>query len=118
VSGSEVRSLFQAAPPDELDESGLLTVTSPIFGSRSPTGALAAACGYRRWPNEVAHLCVLTHPAHRREGHGRRAAIGAIRRAIDDQLLPQWRARPRASQELARSLGLTEVGAQLSLRPA
>ena len=74
-------------------------------------------CGYRRWPNDVAHLSVLAHPGHRREGHARRAAAAAIRRAIDDQLLPQWRARSPASRALARRLGLVELGAQLSLEP-
>lgn len=118
VSANELQTLFDAAPPDELDESGLLHVTTTVFGSRSATGALAAACGYRRWPNDVAHLSVLTHPAYRRQGHGRHVATATIQRAISEQLLPQWRARPPASQALARSLGLQEIGAQLSLQPA
>jgi hypothetical protein len=40
-----------------------------------------------------------------------------IGRALDEGLLPQWRARPAASQGLARRLGLVELGAQLSLEP-
>lgn len=118
VSAADVESLLEAACPEELNESGVRELASPLFGSRSATGALAAVSGYRRWPNKVAHLAVLTHPDHRRGGHGRRVAVAAIRHAMDEHLLPQWRARPVASKMLARSLGLTELGAQLSLEPA
>ena len=118
VASDDVQGLFRAVSPDDLDESGLLEIKGPVFASRAANGDLAAVCGYRRWPNEVAHLSVLAHPSHRREGHGRRAAAAAIHRAMDEKLLPQWRARPAASQALARSLGLIALGAQLSLEPA
>jgi hypothetical protein len=118
VPTGDARELFRVVAADELDESGLLEVTGPLFASRAAGGGLAAVCGYRRWPNQVAHLSVLAHPGHRREGHARRAAAAAIRRAVDEGLLPQWRARPAASQGLARRLGLVELGAQLSLEPA
>jgi hypothetical protein len=116
-SSAELAVLPAAASADDLDESGIAHVESPIFVSRVSDGRVAAASGYRRWPNAVAHLSVLTHPAHRRQGHGRRASSMAVRHAIDAGLLPQWRARPIASQELARTLGLVAVGAQLSLQP-
>lgn len=118
VSRDDLQDLCQAVVPDELDDSGLAEITGSLFASRAPDGSLAAVCGYRRWPNEVAHLSVLAHPHHRRQGHATRAATAAIRRAIAENLLPQWRARPPASQALARSLGLIELGAQLSLQPA
>lgn len=119
VSAIDVQMLARAVSREELHESGVLdTAGGPIFGSRAPTGALAAVCGYRRWPNDVAHLSVLAHPGHRRDGHGRRAALAAIHRVLDEKLLPQWRARPVASRALARDLGLIELGAQLSLEPA
>jgi len=117
VSRHEVRALAESVASDEVDESGILKITSPAFGSRSEAGVLAALCGYRRWSNDVAHLSVLTHPEHRRRGHGRRAATAAIRHATEAGLFPQWRARPPVSQALARSLGLTELGTQLSVQP-
>jgi hypothetical protein len=43
-------------------------------------------------------------------------AARAIDEAAAEGLLPQWRARPVASQQLAGSLGLVQLGAQLSLR--
>jgi len=118
VSHDDLEALFRTVRPDELDESGLVEVMSPVFASRTAPGELAAVCGYRRWPNGVAHLSVLTDPDHRRQGHARRAAVVAIRHATDEGLLPQWRARPPASQALAHSLGFIESGAQLSFEPA
>jgi GNAT superfamily N-acetyltransferase len=118
ASRQEVAGLCAAVDPSDLDESGLAHVESPAFVSRASDGAVAAACGYRAWPNGVAHLSALTHPDHRREGHGRRAANAAVRHAIEHDLLPQWRARPISSQRLALGLGLVRTGAQLSLHPA
>jgi GNAT superfamily N-acetyltransferase len=118
ASSAELADLLAAASVDDLDESGIAHVDGPTFVSRASDGRVAAASGYRRWPNAVAHLSVLTHPAHRRQGHGRRASSLAVQHAIADALLPQWRARPIASQELARTLGLLAVGAQFSLQPA
>jgi len=118
VRGDEIEELFAAVASDELEESGLAEITSPAFASRTREGQLAAVCGYRLWPNGVAHLSVLAHPNHRRDGHGRRAATVAIARAINEELLPQWRARLLASRALARSLGFVEIGAQLNFEPA
>ena len=118
ASNEELADLFAVASAEDLEESGLAHIESPTFVSRAADATVAAASGYRRWPNAVAHLSVLAHPAHRRQGHGRRASSAAVARAIDEGLLPQWRSRPVASQELARAIGLVAVGAQLSLQPA
>jgi len=118
ASRQEVAELCAAVDPSDLEESGLAHIESPAFVSRAPDRAVAAACGYRTWPNGVAHLSALTHPDHRREGHGRRAANVAVHHAMEREILPQWRARPVASQRLALALGLVRVGAQLSLQPA
>jgi GNAT acetyltransferase-like protein len=117
VALSALEALLEAASPDEVDESGLRDITSPVFATRAPDGRVTAACGYRRWPNHVAHLSVLTHPSDRQQGHGRMVATAAIRDALDNDLLPQWRARPPASRALAYSLGLRPLGAQVSLKP-
>jgi hypothetical protein len=114
----QLDALLGAVNAHELDESGITKVTETLFVTRSTVGAPIAACGYRIWPNGVAHLSVLTHPKHRRVGHGGTVAAAAIHRALNEGLLPQWRARPSPSKALARKLGLVELGAQLSLRPA
>ena len=115
---AELSELIAAANAEDLEESGIASIEHSTFVSRTADGTIAAACGYHRWPNNVAHLAVLTHPAHRRRGHGRRAARSAMQCALDVGLLPQWRARPIASQALARSIGLTAIGTQLCLQPA
>ena len=117
VERIDLEDLIRSASPYEVDESGMRDVVGPLFASRAPNGDVAAVCGYRRWPNRVAHLSVLAHPAHRAQGHARRAATSAISQAIDERLLPQWRARPTRSRALARRLGLVELGAQLSFEP-
>lgn len=96
VPFGEARELFPAVAADDLDESGLPEVTGPLFASGAAGGGLAAVCGYRRWPNQVAHLSVLAHPGHRQEGHARRAAWARssassprdrpVRRSVDDEV--------------------------------
>ena len=112
---AELREFTRALSAADLDESGLHDVDSDVFAVRGE-GSLVAACGYRRWPAHVAHLCVATAPHHRRRGAGRRVARAAIADATHHGLLPQWRARPEASKALARALSLEEWGFQLSLR--
>ncbi len=78
-------------------------------------GRPVAVAGYRQWPAGLAHLSVLVHPQHRRQGHGHRVAAAATASALRKGLLAQWRARPEASRALSRSLGYTELGEQLSV---
>jgi RimJ/RimL family protein N-acetyltransferase len=118
ATSGELSRLLAASHPEDLDESGLAHIESPAFVSRSYAGAVVSASGYRRWPNGVAHLSVLTHPDHRRRLHGRRAAAAAVRHAVAEGLLPQWRARPLPSQRLALTIGFVHMGAQLSVQPA
>lgn len=115
---AEIARLLAEAAEADLDESGLANIESAAFVSRASDGSVAGACGYRRWPNGVAHLSVLTHPGRRRRGHGGRAANGAISSAVGEGLLPQWRARVVASQRLALELGFAHMGDQLSIQLA
>lgn len=105
-----------ALPESDLDESGLRELEADAFGVRDHDSKLIAACGYLRWPGQIAHLCVATLPGNRRRGAARRAAEAAISDATANGLLPQWRARPEESKALARALGLEEWGFQMSLR--
>jgi hypothetical protein len=117
ASLADLDDLMKSVSAADLDESGLCEVTSPLFVVTDEHGTPIAACGYQRWPQGLAHLCVLTSGKLRRQGWGRTVAAAAIAHAIGQGLLPQWRARPEPSKALARSLRLTERGAQLSLRP-
>jgi RimJ/RimL family protein N-acetyltransferase len=118
VPTDELRAFLATMPSDDLEESGFVADDmEAVHGSRTEHGAIASVCGYRRWPNGVAHLGILTSPDHRRRGHARQAATAALRAAIDDGLLPQWRARVAESQALAAKLGLVPLGAQLGFEP-
>jgi GNAT superfamily N-acetyltransferase len=105
--------LIASVPPEDAGEAGLEEITSPAF-VLSRGGRVVAAAGYRRWPTGVAHLSVLTAPSHRGQGLAHAVAGHAVRSALSEGLLPQWRARPLASRKVARALGFHEWGAQLS----
>ncbi|KKJ99890.1 GNAT family N-acetyltransferase [Micromonospora sp. HK10] len=111
------RCLVADVAADDVAESGIDDITSPVFVVRDG-GQVAAAAGYRQWPGSVAHLCVLTSTRLRGRGLAREVASAAVADALQNHLLPQWRARPEPSRRLARRLGFQECGAQLSLRIA
>ncbi|MFD8596725.1 GNAT family N-acetyltransferase [Kitasatospora sp. NPDC059646] len=110
-----LRDLEQRTGVADAEESGLAGLTSPVFAVLAEDGRVLAACGYRTWPFGIAHLGVLTDPAHRARGLARRAASPAARHALAAGLLPQWRARIPASRRVAARLGFRELGTQLSL---
>jgi hypothetical protein len=112
---ADLAALIACVDEEEVGESGIDEITSPVFVVRDADNVVVAA-GYRQWPGSVAHLCVLTIPKCRGRGLARVAASAAVADALANDLLPQWRARPDASRRVARALGFHEVGAQLSLR--
>ncbi len=104
-----------AAWAADREESGMEEITSPVFAVLEH-GQVVAAAGYRDWPGNTAHLSVLTAPAARGRGLARAAASAAVAHAIAAGQLPQWRARPLASRRVARALGFSELGSQVSIR--
>jgi L-amino acid N-acyltransferase YncA len=81
-------------------------------------GRPAALSGWREWPQQVAHMSILTASTHRMMGLGSDCARAALGAARDAGLLPQWRAAEGnvASVTLATGLGLQRVGRQVSIR--
>ncbi|GAA1614584.1 hypothetical protein GCM10009679_18720 [Saccharothrix algeriensis] len=115
ASHADLAAFLASVPPDDADECGLAEITSPAFVVRGGRQVLAAA-GYRRWPGQAAHVCVLTAPRQRGRGLARLVAGTAVADALTGGLLPQWRARPEPSRRVARALGFHELGTQLSIR--
>jgi GNAT superfamily N-acetyltransferase len=109
--------LVKAAAAEEADEAGLHKITSPAFVVRV-NGELVAAAGYCAWPGRTAHVSVLTASAWRGRGLARATGSAAVRHALAQDLLPQWRARVPASRKAAIGLGFTELGFQLRIRLA
>lgn len=112
---ADLAGLLASVATDDADECGLADITSDAFVVRRGNRVVAAA-GYRRWPGLVAHLCVLTEPNHRGRGLAPAVASAAVADALADRLLPQWRARPYPSRQVALALGFRQLGAQLSIR--
>lgn len=112
-----VERLLARVSPDDLMESGVGYVTSPMFVVRDGDLPVAVA-GYRVWASRFAHLSLLTDPDRRGEGLGRKAASAAAAHALGEGLVLQWRARPVDSRAVGRALGFVEFGTQVSFRPA
>lgn len=110
-----IGALLEAAGSEDADESGIAGITSPAFVLRDGDSVVAAA-GYTVWPGAVAHLCVLTDPGHRTRSLARKVASAASAHALENDLLPQWRARVEPSRRVAAALGYREFGLQLSVR--
>jgi GNAT acetyltransferase len=113
----DLAGLLADVSEDDVAESGIAEITSPVFVVRNGARVVAAA-GYCHWPRSVAHLCVLAGSHFRGRGFARAVASAAVAEALRHQLLPQWRARPVASRRLARRLGFRELGDQVSIRIA
>ncbi|MGW3512893.1 GNAT family N-acetyltransferase [Streptomyces sp. NPDC000994] len=109
-----LRSLEKIAGHEDTAEASLDEITSPAFVVREH-GKVVAAAGYEAWPRRTAHISVLTAPAVRGRGLARATGSAAVTHALAAGLLPQWRARPRASRRVAAALGFEELGAQLSI---
>ena len=112
----DIAGLLALASTEDAGESGLAEITSPAFVARDQTCEVKAAAGYRLWPGNVGHMCVLTAPAWRGRGLARVVAGAAVGHALAHQLLPQWRARPEPSRRVAWRLGFRQLGIQLSIR--
>ncbi|MFC5290849.1 GNAT family N-acetyltransferase [Actinokineospora guangxiensis] len=112
-------ALLASVLPEEAEESGLANITSPAFVLRHEDRIIAAA-GYRHWPEQTAHLSVLTAPTHRNLGLARQVAHAATSHSTTHALLTQWRARDTHHHSLrtARSLGFTPLGTQLNIHLA
>jgi GNAT acetyltransferase len=113
----ELQGFLSRVDAEDLAESGIEQITSPAFVIRED-GEVTAAAGYRDWPGQVAHLSVLTSAHARGRGLARSAASMAVSDALGRNKLPQWRARPEPSRRIARRLGFTELGFQVSIRLA
>ncbi len=113
VGGRQAIELTSRVSPDEAQEADVEEAT--VTFAAMVAGEAAAVVGYRVWPGGIAHFSALTDPAHRRHGYGRAAAREAVAHALGAGLLPQWRARPLASQRFAQTFGMQRVGTQVSI---
>lgn len=89
----------------------------PVFGA-FVDGVLAARAGYEVWGGRIAHLGVVTHPAHRGRGLGAAVFASATRAALEAGLVAQHRALQSNthSMHIARRLGFVPYATSLAVR--
>jgi GNAT acetyltransferase-like protein len=107
--------LITASSAEDVEESDITKITSPAFVTREHR-TITSVAGYRDWPGEVSHVSVLTMANARGRGLARVTASAAVSHAIHGGKLAQWRARPEASQRVARALGFRDLGSQVCVR--
>jgi GNAT superfamily N-acetyltransferase len=81
-------------------------------------GELAAVAGYQVWGGSLAHLGVITHPAHRGRGLGAAVVERVARAALEAGLVPQYRALASnaPSLRIADRLGFAPYAASFAVR--
>jgi len=106
--------LVSTVPSADAEESGIPGLRRAAVIRQE--GRIVAAAGWAPWPTQVAHLCVLSHPAVRGRGLATQVAAAATADALTAGRLAQWRARVGPSQRIAAKLGYQVLGEQVSLR--
>ncbi len=86
-----VQRLAAACGPEMWNQGGVEFDVHPVAFGCFADGQLVSAASYEIWGNVIAHVCVVTAPAHRGHGFARSVATAATLDALDQGLVPQWR---------------------------
>jgi GNAT superfamily N-acetyltransferase len=120
LSGSDMPAadeLRAACTRTEWDHGGSdlrVQPSSGVFVNRD----LVAMAGYEVWGGAIAHISVVTHPAHRGRGYGRSAVEHLAGVALAAELIPQYRTLEsnRPSMKIAESLGFVHYATSVAVR--
>jgi ribosomal protein S18 acetylase RimI-like enzyme len=79
---------------------------------------LVAYAGFEVWDDAIAHLCTVTHPAFRKQGHGQSVVREAMKLSLARGLTPQYRCLESnmASLRLSARLGFSNYGFSVAAR--
>ena len=116
-----VDRLEKVCPPDDVAEVGLgdLAAKFVLLGEEDE---VVSAAGYQPWQGILAHFGVLTALDHRGRGNARVVSAIALNDALDEGMIPQWRARADndRARRVADALGFVEAGTEtiVALSPA
>ena len=88
----------------------------PLVG-RFLRNELIAVAGYETWGSHIAHISVVTHPAHRGKGYGRDVVSRVAEIALNRHLIPQYRTlySNRSSVAIAQSLGFVPYASTVAV---
>jgi GNAT superfamily N-acetyltransferase len=111
-------ALRDAVSAEEWEHSGSPGLDAMRLAGAIADGNLAAIAGYAVWGGRLAHLSVVTHPAHRGRGLGAATVALAIETALAAGLVPQYRtlASNAPSLGIARRLGFVGYATSLAVR--
>lgn len=109
--------LRTAVTADEWRHANLDTSEPPLFGV-GDGAEVSSAAGYQVLLERVAHLGVVTHPAHRGRGEGRRAVAAALAGALERGLLPQYQTLMAnlPARRIGEALGFAHFATTLGAR--
>lgn len=110
--------LRRACDPTEWEHAGGRELGAHPIAGVFTDGELAAVAGYEVWDGRIAHLGVVTHPAHRGRGLGANAVECVARAALQDGLVLQYRALASnaPSLRIADRLGFVPYAVSLAVR--
>jgi RimJ/RimL family protein N-acetyltransferase len=117
ASDSRLRALRENAGPEAWAHANLEAAEPPLFGCLAE-GRIVAAAGFQRLLARVAHVGVVTDPAHRGSGLGRTVVEAAGAHALELGLLVQYQtlASNAPSLRIAESLGFEPFATTLAAR--
>ncbi|NTU81514.1 MAG: GNAT family N-acetyltransferase [Chloroflexales bacterium] len=110
-------ALKAACGPLEWAHGGSEFELLPLAG-RFVRGKLVALAGYEPWGEQIAHIAIVTHPAHRGHGYGAEAVSLLAETAIARGMIAQYRTlyANTPSLRLGASLGLVPFAKSLAIR--
>ncbi|HMQ33748.1 MAG TPA: GNAT family N-acetyltransferase [Chloroflexaceae bacterium] len=112
-------TLAAACGPEEWVHGGSELGLLPLAG-RFARGELVALAGYEPWGERIAHIAVITHPAHRGRGYGAEAVSLLAETVIARGMIAQYRTlvANTPSLRLGASLGFAPFAETLAIRLA
>lgn len=110
-------ALRDACTPTEWEHGGSDVRHDAAAGSFAG-GELAALAGYEVWNGVIAHVAIVTHPAHRGRGHAAAAVSRVTAHALEAGLVAQYRTLESNTPSLAvaERLGFEPWARSLAIR--
>ena len=110
-------ALRASVTAEEWRHANLEAVEPPLFAC-AEDGVLVSASGYQRLLERVAHIGVVTSPASRGRGAGRRAVAAVLALALERGLLPQYQTlvANEPARRIAAALGFAHFATTLGAR--
>jgi len=112
-----LRLLAEACGEQEWEEVGIGRAEQVIFGAFTGDRLVAAGMG-EPLAAPLLHIGIITHPAYRRQGHGRAVVSAISAYGLGVGLVPRYQALAAniPSVAIARALGFTHYATTLAVR--